>query len=179
MTNGPTPHRRLHIGGSEQKPGWEILDALPAPHVDHLGDARRLSAFQESTFAEVYASHVLEHFDYKEEILAVLREWHRVLQPGGTLYVSVPDLHTLCRLYLDPRLGPVDRFQVMRMIFGGHMDQYDYHLAGIEQAFLESCLARAGFVDLRRVQSFGIFADSSEGQLFDVPISLNMTARKG
>ena len=172
------PVRRLHIGGKESKEGWEILDALPGPHVDHVGDARRLSGFGDRTFGALYASHVLEHFDYKDEIIPGLQEWCRVLRPGGTLYVSVPDLERLCRLYLAPGLLPRERFEIMRIMFGGHMDDYDYHVAGIDQTFLEHCLRTAGFVAIRRVESFGLFRDTSEYRELGTAISLNMMAER-
>ena len=31
-------------------------------------------------------------------------EWHRVLRQGGILMLGVPDLMTLCRMYIDPKL---------------------------------------------------------------------------
>ena len=45
--------RRLHIGGREKRPGWEILNVNPAPDVDHLGNAIDLSRFADGSFAEV------------------------------------------------------------------------------------------------------------------------------
>ena len=66
--------RRLHIGGHEAKSGWEVLDARPGPHVDHVGNALDLSRFEDGCFAEVYASHVLEHFDYADELPRALAE---------------------------------------------------------------------------------------------------------
>ncbi len=174
----PGEVRRLHIGGKQVEEGWEILDAQPGEHVDHVGDASDLSRFPDRTFGALYASHVLEHFDYKEEILEVLKEWHRVLRPGGKLYVSVPDLECLCRLYVTPGLQPTERFEIMRMIFGGHMDDYDYHMAGLEQSYLEACLEAAGFVSMLRVGTFNLFRDNSEFEMFGTPISLNMVAER-
>jgi len=85
--------RRLHIGGiGKSAPDWEILKAMSDDCVDHVGNARDLSRFSDHTFAKIYPSYVLEHFDYKKEVNEALREWCRVLQPGGALYVSIPDL---------------------------------------------------------------------------------------
>jgi predicted SAM-dependent methyltransferase len=170
--------RRLHIGGKERKDGWEIFDAVAGAHVDHLGDAGDLACFADATFAAVYASHVLEHFDFRDQIPAVLREWRRVLQPGGMLYVSVPDLERLCHLYATPRLPVEVRFDLMTMIFGGHDDRYDYHLAGLDEDLLKEFLREAGFVSVRRVGAFGLFEDSSVVRTLGVPISLNMIAER-
>ena len=131
--------RRLHIGGQEPRAGWEIFDVRPGPHVDHVGDALDLSRFADASFTEVYASHVLEHFDYKDELLSVLAEWHRVLRPGGVLRVSVPDLDILAHLLLQRHTLDVNqRFQVMRMIFGGHTHDHDYHRVGLNEDFMST-----------------------------------------
>ena len=57
--------RKLHVGGWVRTPGWEVIDANPGPHVDHVGNAKDLSRFDTATFTDIYASHVLEHFDFK------------------------------------------------------------------------------------------------------------------
>jgi predicted SAM-dependent methyltransferase len=171
--------RKLHIGGSIAAPGWEVLNANPGPAVDHVCNAADLGSFPDDTFSEIYASHVVEHFDYKNELLATLREWCRVMSPGGILYVSVPDLDVLTRLFVDREgLTGQERFFVMRMIFGGHMDQYDYHLVGLNEEFLADFLRVAGFTELRKVVDFGLFQDTSSMQFKGVPISLNIMCRK-
>jgi len=171
--------RRLHIGGGVRVPGWEVLDVRPGPHVDHVGDAADLSRFADNTFAVVYASHVLEHFDYQEELLLVLKEWRRVLVPGGRLLVSVPDLDVCARLLLmKERLDASQRFQVMRMLFGGHTHAYDYHLVGLNEEFLKGYLEGVGFVQVRRVEGFGLFDDTSSLAVDGIRISLNMEAVK-
>ena len=112
----PAGVRRLHIGGQVRKEGWEVLNAVAGPAVDHLGNARDLGRFADATFAEIYSSHCLEHLDFTGELQAALREWHRVLVPGGCLYVSVPDLAVLARLMLLQGLAPKDRFTIVKMI---------------------------------------------------------------
>jgi predicted SAM-dependent methyltransferase len=174
-----TDVRRLHIGGLIRAPGWEVLNITAGAHVDHVGNARDLSHFEDGSFAVVYASHTLEHFDYTADLEKSLKEWGRVLVPGGTLYVSVPDLETLAKLLLVKEDLTIDeRFLVMRMIFGGHIDAHDYHLVGLNEEFLGFFLTRAGFSDLRRVQSFGFFQDTSELLFKGIPISLNVVATK-
>lgn len=171
--------RKLHIGGQVRAAGWEVLDVNPGPAVDHVADARNLSIFADDTFAVVYASHVVEHFDYKDELAATLTEWHRVMEPGGLIYISVPDLDVLARLFIDRQsLSPQERFLVMQMIFGAHSDKFDYHLVGLNDQFLGSFLRLAGFTDMKRVARFDLFDDSSRLTLNGVPISLNMVARK-
>lgn len=159
--------------------GWEVFNIVPAPYVDHQGNARDLSRFEDETFEEIYASHVLEHFDYGKDLKAVLLEWNRVLMKGGRLYVSVPDLDILASLLLDrERLTLDERYFIMQMMFGGHLDQYDYHHIGLNQDFLASYLFETGYVNLRRVTNFGLFQDTSTLAFMGTPISLNIIADK-
>jgi len=171
--------RKLHIGGTQRSPGWEILNAVPNTYVDHLCDAKDLSQFPDNTFTDIYASHVLEHFDFVKELFATLKEWYRVLEPGGKLYVSVPDLDILAQLFiLKDQLTVDERFFVMIMMFGGHVDKYDYHVVGLNQEFLTFFLAQAGYSNLQRVDRFGVFEDTSCMLFKGMPISLNMIAEK-
>src|SRR5262245_36615978 len=93
---------KLHIGGQEKREGWAILDALPGPIVDYVGNCNDLSFLADGSCSEVYASHVIEHLGYNGELQRTLKGIHRVLMAGGRLRVSVPDLQTLCRLFLHP-----------------------------------------------------------------------------
>jgi SAM-dependent methyltransferase len=58
-----------------------------AGRVDFLADARALP-LADHTLDYLCSSHVLEHL---ADPIAALHEWHRVLRPGGLLYLVVPD----------------------------------------------------------------------------------------
>lgn len=171
--------RRLHIGGLLSSPGWEVLNANPGPHVDHVGNAEDLSRFEDHTFDIVYSSHVLEHFDYIDQLPQVLKEWLRVLKPDGKMYVSVPDMDVLSKLFVSESLTLMERFHVMRMMFGGHTDQYDFHYVGLNEEFLGLFLYDAGFEEVTRVERFDFFNDTSRMLFKGVPISLNVIATRG
>lgn len=169
--------RRLHIGGHQRRAGWEIFDANAGPVVDHVGDAGDLSRFSDACFEEIYASHVLEHFDYTGSLQRALVEWRRVLAPAGRLRLSVPDLDVLAQLLVRRDAFDVSqRFQIMRMIFGGHVDGHDYHQVGLNYEFLSYFLGRAGFSNVQRVERHGIFQDTSELRVGGVLISLSVVA---
>jgi len=171
--------RRLHIGGKKSNPGWEVLNAVAGPEVDHLGNAKDLSRFEDGIFWELYASHVLEHFDYTNELGLVLKEWYRVLKPGGRIYISVPDLDVLAQLILErDELDINQRFHVMRMMFGGQIDEYDYHKVGLNFDFLSHFLKEAGFMGIQKVDEFRIFNDTSSFKPYGMLISLNVLANK-
>lgn len=171
--------RKLHIGGKEKHPEWEIFDAIPSDLVDHIGNANDLSRFEDNTFDALYSSHVLEHFSYQGELSQVLTEWNRVLKPTGTIYASVPNLDVLCELFLNKdELSPQDRFLVMRMMFGGQIDAYDFHKVGYNTEILASYLSQAGFENIRLMQDFGLFQDTSNMEFAGKRISLNLIAKK-
>ena len=56
-------------------------------HADVIADVSNLSMFQDESFDYVYSSHTLEDMDYPE---AVLKEWWRIIKPGGNLILYLP-----------------------------------------------------------------------------------------
>lgn len=171
--------RKLHIGGQQSHPDWEIFDIQPGEDVAHVGDAQDLSLFEDETFEEVYASHILEHMDYQKVLQKALNHWSRVLKPGGKLYLSVPDMEVLCKLFLlKDMLSPEARFFIMRMLFGGHTDEYDFHSVGLYFDIVKAYLVNAGFKTINKVEEFGIFDDSSSIKYGGLFISLNVIAVK-
>jgi predicted SAM-dependent methyltransferase len=167
---------KLHIGGHQDKSGWFILDALPGPNVDRVGNCTDLSWLEDNSVEEIYASHVLEHLDYMNEIVPALQGFHRVLQPGGWVKLSVPDFEVMCRLFTQA--GPSEQFQLMRMMMGGQTTPFDYHYVGLTFRFLSEYLEKAGFKTIERVEEFGLFPDTSRMRYMDVLISLNVQAQK-
>jgi len=171
---------KLHIGGKQPHPEWKILDIEPRPEVDFVGDAGNLSTFADDSVEMIYASHVLEHFNYNfnNELLNVLKEWRRVLIPQGKLLVSVPDLKVLCWLYSHPTLNAHNRHDLMKMMFGGQANQYDMHKVGFDFETLMMYVTQAGFSHYERVQKFNLFKDCSNYQVFNNLISLNVIITK-
>lgn len=170
---------RLNIGGTTPLDGWKILNVQPGPHVDFVGDCTHLERFADGSCHEIYASHVLEHLSYVDELLGTLKEFRRILAPGGTCRISVPDFELLCRMFLHPSLNGEQRFFVMNMIFGGQQDPWDFHKVGLSWEFLSSYLRQAGFSSCKRVREFGLFENDCStiaygGQL----ISLNVEATR-
>jgi predicted SAM-dependent methyltransferase len=174
---------QLHIGGKQAHPDWKILDIEPRPEVDIVGDAAQLGQLAELQgvpIGAIYASHVLEHFYYglNNELLTTLTDWYKALQPGGKILISVPNLKVLCWLYLNPNLVPDERFQLMRIMFGGQTNAYDVHKVGFDEDILASYLQEVGFIDCEVISEFGLFDDCSGMRLGDQLISLNMVATK-
>ncbi len=169
---------KLHIGGQTPKEGWSILDIQAGPGVDYVGSCVDLSFLADGSCAEVYASHVLEHLSYDADLPRAMKEIHRVLEPGGRLRVSAPDLAVLCRLFSKPGATVEHRYNIMRMMFGGQVDPHDFHFAGFWPEFLAALLKEAGFSMFEPAGSFGEFKDASELTCNGELISLNMEAYK-
>jgi predicted SAM-dependent methyltransferase len=169
---------RLHIGGTEAKEGWKILDIAPGPHVDFLADCKSLAQFADGSIEHIYVSHVYEHLGYADELDSALREAHRVLEPGGLLQISVPDFATIASMIIDPASTWRDQFYLVGLIFGGQQNAHDFHRVGLTDKLLAAYLRHAGFREIRRVRSFGLFNDWSGREVRGRPVSLNMEARK-
>ena len=168
---------KLHIGGKQIKDGWKILNIQKNEGVDFVGSITDLSQFDNDSIEEIYASHVVEHVDQKN-IKKTLEGIYRVLKNNGKFYISVPDLDVLCRIFIDNKAPPKVKFHVMRMMFGGQTDEFDYHYFGWNYQFLNSYLIEAGFKKNERVKSFNLFNDTSDYAPYGPPISLNVIAYK-
>lgn len=64
-----------------------------------IHDVRKPLPFQDSSLEAIYASHLLEHL-YLEEATCLLRECFRILMPGSTLRMVVPDLRAIVLEYM-------------------------------------------------------------------------------
>ena len=168
---------KINIGGESKKEGWKILNIQKKPDVDFIGDINNLDQFENESCEEIYASHIIEHIDQKT-VLNTLKEINRILKKNGKFYISVPDMDSLCHFFISPLADKKIKFHVMRMIFGGQVDEYDYHYFGWNYEFLNDYLIQAKFSEIKRVQSFGLFDDTSDFKPYGFPISLNVIATK-
>lgn len=181
----------LNLGtAGDTREGWINVDAFPLPGVFLPLDIRRPLPFQSAQFKRVFAEHVIEHIDFRDNIDPLFRELHRILQPGGWLRVVVPDGRRYIEAYVSgdhdqwKRLGwdlqnmPDDIYTPMHILNhvfhqdGEHHFAYDYET-------LAFALKRAGFDEVV-CQEYG---QSCDPQLvIDLPkhrdYSLYVDARK-
>ncbi len=113
---------------------------------DVFMDARALELPNDSV-EEILVVQLLEHFDRREAAEAV-REWYRVLQPGGRLVVDTPDLDGLMLEFLAEK-SEERREYYYRMIFGSQKNAGAYHKDGYTLAKLAALLSSAGFEEIR------------------------------
>ncbi len=113
----------------------------------------------------IRASHVLEHFGHRE-VGNVLRDWIRCLAPGGILKLAVPDMVAVCGNYLSGVEQPT-----LAYVYGGQVDENDFHKCGFDEENLRDVLSELGLVDIKRWTS-------EQADCAALPISLNLQGRK-
>ena len=119
------------------------------------GDATKLE-FESDYFDEVIMVHGLEHLDMGQGSLAIM-EAYRVLKPGGSLEIEVPDLLKACALMPTVHVTPTGDNQpwhrVMGLLYGtdGTDGAGQYHLCGYTQEYLRFKLEERGFKEIEEV----------------------------
>jgi len=102
--------------------------------------------FDDVTADFVYSSHFLEHL-YRADAQRILQDSFRVLKPGGTIRVSVPDLEYAISLYHEGKrhemLGNYFFVEDDDSHYARHKYMYDFTL-------LSEALSSAGFHNVRR-----------------------------
>lgn len=71
--------------------------------------------FDDNSVTEILASHVFEHLNPYHSI-AILKEWLRVLKPGGRLIMEMPDIEQLCKRFIAANTG--ERYGILNAIYG-------------------------------------------------------------
>jgi predicted SAM-dependent methyltransferase len=106
-TTTSTTIRRLEVGsGTRPTPGYEHADVNPnLPELDYVCAMHELrqadgTPIPDNTYDDLKATHVPEHAPIRIAMLA-LREWLRVLKPGGRAHLDTPNIERNARLYLN------------------------------------------------------------------------------
>ena len=154
--------RKLNLGsGDTPLDGYDNID------IKQGRVAYPLDTIETGSVDEVRASHLLEHFTRAEQ-LPILKEWSRVLKPGGLLQIAVPDFDRIVGAYQRPNAGanPLEMY-----LMGGQTDAVDQHKVIYNPGKLRALLKAAG---LLRVEPW----KSEVKDAAALPISLNLQARK-
>jgi SAM-dependent methyltransferase len=157
--------RRLEIGPNKGRlPGFETLDMVKGPLVDHVADCRN-TRLPDASFDLVYSSHVIEHVEMSD-VERTIAEWARILKPGGWLEVHTVDAHRLMKALVvleetGEWTGPAPEwrkeltrgepylFTACRLLnWPKDGSIFQLHRALITPGYLRQCFERAGLVDL-------------------------------
>ena len=155
----------LHVGcGPHPIPGWVNIDVHPAPLA--LNVLRGLP-FAPASARCVFVSHLLEHLYFPADVRPFLAEVHRVLAPGGTVRIVVPDVEQCIAAYATNDREffasrretwpwwPADptRLEDFLAYSGAGPEpayQFEAHKFGYDQETLARELTRAGFTAVER-----------------------------
>ena len=144
---------KLNIGGgTTELEGFVCVDrrngqeAYPLPYDDESVD-------------EIRASHVLEHFGWRESV-EVIKEWARVLKTGGRMRIAVPDFRFIAEQYnhADDNGNSGDHAAKMRSLLfgytmGGQTDENDFHKSAWDEGRLGGIMRSEGIHCIRRWES--------------------------
>ena len=143
---------KLHFGcGHKVMRGWVNIDGFFTPGIDYVTDLRTPLPFSDNSADFIFTEHVLEHLDFRKNVPSVLKEFHRVLKPGGRVRIIVPDLEKYCDAYMrkdpkwlhDTHSDYSERAEIINDVFSGHFHRFIY-----DYWTLSNRLLKAGFRDI-------------------------------
>lgn len=165
---------KLNIGaGDTVLPGYVRVDGRGL-----LGqDVVQMSPYvfgNADSITEIYCSHLLEHFP-RSQFPSILSNFYRMLKPGGTLRIAVPDFAWFVGQYSSG----VGLGELLAPLFGGQNYDFNYHMNVFDRNTLHSFLLAAGFTTIEDWSSRAFFENLGCTPDFSShPCSLNLLAKK-
>lgn len=126
------------------------VDLAPLPKVDLIFDLRKKFPIDSGMIAEIFSAATLEHFR-KDDNLHILREFHRILMPGGLLRISTPDIEAIAKGLLAG-----DNLDIINQHFFGkyksdETEDLDLHRWMFPAEKMMDVLRAIGFVNVERI----------------------------
>ena len=153
------PTLKLNLGcGDKILPGYvnvDVAEARAGMRPDVICDLHDLVPFADNCADEILSVHVVEHF-WRWEVRDILREWMRVLKPGGRMIVECPNLLSACGTFLqnpDQFSREDQNGQRTMWVFYGDpawKDPLMIHRWGYTPESLKQLLAEVGLGDVRQ-----------------------------
>jgi glycosyltransferase involved in cell wall biosynthesis len=157
--SGARTPRRLNLGcGDKILPGYinvDVAESRAGKKPDVICDLRQLTSFENESADEILSVHVIEHF-WRWEALDILKEWVRVLRPGGTMILECPNLLSACEALLanpDAGASPGEGGQRTMWVFYGDPAWHDplmVHRWGYTPRSLAQLMEEAGLANVRQ-----------------------------
>lgn len=135
------------------------LDIDPKAKPDIVANIIDMRGVDSASVDAVWSSHNLEHL-FAHEVPLCLREFHRVLKPGGFALITLPDMREIAKLIAEDKLeepaytspsgpiAPIDMvFGFRRAIAKGNV--FMAHKTAFTGKTLGRALAAAGFARVR------------------------------
>lgn len=124
--------------------GWTNQDIVgddPNMKVDMVCDAAHLPVL-DGTVDFIYAGHLVEHY-FPNTLRDALKEWHRVLKPGGKIVIVTPDCGAIFRDYAMGKLQSIEATwqQIYGRIYDYDRESERHHIAFDEPELWNYCHA--------------------------------------
>jgi predicted SAM-dependent methyltransferase len=158
LGTGPLPIHPYHFKWIDDT--WLLIDKYVDDRRVWKMDVGAL-AFKDNSIGKIYTSHLLEHISHVQ-VPATLAEWFRVLEPGGTIHINVPDFEWAAKYFLAVEHNPFMRRSkayptqesMWKVFYGWQQDEGDYHRAGFTQKTLKKLLIQVGFIGVKVVRTW-------------------------
>lgn len=132
----------------------DVVESRRGMRPDVVCDLHEL-IFPDNSADEILSVHVIEHF-WRWEVLDILREWVRVLKPGGKIVLECPNLQSACEAFLADPVAHAREDQsgqrTMWVFYGdpAWKDPYMNHRWGYTVHSLGEIMMQAGLMDIRQ-----------------------------
>jgi predicted SAM-dependent methyltransferase len=147
----------LNLGSGKKRlalPGVINIDGNPLNKPDIWLDVTLGLPFGDETVDLIYSSHMFEHLN-EDQVLALLRNCHRVLKPNATIRIVTPNLTRSIQAYINGQKSFFSRFPDNRESLGGlfnnHLLCRDQHRLMFDTSFFQELLEKTGFENVREV----------------------------
>lgn len=182
---------KLHLGcGSRRFEKWVNVDVIRSDLNLDLSQGKL--PWKDDCYNTIVSQHVIEHLELYSELIPLFRELHRVLMPGGKMWLSCPDMEAVCAGYQSDKgtklLASVQRRypnfklaesapsqQIVNYLFHQmreHRNLFDFEL-------LEWALKHAGFSKVTKTNELELMENEPDvAKRDDDDISLYIFAEK-
>jgi len=155
---------KLNVGSSEPKgrykrAPWINIDRQTKSNVTRFARADALNLpFKASSIEEIHCIHMMEHI-HRDLNIPLIREFHRVLQPGGVALIEIPDfmetfkqIVVLEQFLLEKRsdrqrIVAAEKLRCLRLsVYGKGRHEDDFHLWSIMRSDVKRYADECGFL---------------------------------
>ena len=134
---------KLHLGcGDKNFEGYVNIDWRKTRATDLVCNIRKLP-YPDNSIELIETYHAIEHLP-RHDLPKALKEWDRVLFPGGRLIIECPDFDEIVKRYLEGDEKQLDGIFALQRFEG------DYHLFGYNFKRLRRVLKDRGFANIEK-----------------------------
>lgn len=141
---------KLNLGcGNDIQDGYINIDFRQRKGVvDH--DLTKPLPYKDGSVEEVRAMDIIEHFD-KFKVMGIIKDWCRVISPGGLMIIKTPDIKNICeRYYPKAKSGEITWEKLSTIIHGGQNYHGNFHEVSFSFEWLSDILSKHGMINFNK-----------------------------